>query len=90
MERKGGDVLLQAVKSGAVIFNEGGMGGSAREGFDADGAATGKEVEEVGLLNAILADIKESAADELGGRACRFAFWGADALATKCTGEDFN
>jgi len=61
------EILADEFCGGRVIFDEGYVGGTAAEGFDADGTGAGEDVEEAGAYYAGTEDVEERFAQAVAG-----------------------
>jgi len=64
------------------------MGGAAAEGFEADGAGTGVEVQKTPALNAGGEDVKEGFAEAVAGGAGGEAGWRLKGSRSEGTADD--
>jgi len=71
-----------------VIFDEGYVGGAAAEGFDADGASAGEEVEEARADYARAEDVEERFAKAVAGGTEREALQALQDTAAVFAGDD--
>jgi len=71
-----------------VIFDEGYVGGAAAEGFDADGAGAGEDVEEAGADYAGTEDVEERFAKAVAGGTEGEAFEAFEDAAAVFAGDD--
>src|SRR4249920_2306397 len=61
------EILTDEFGGGRVVFDEGYVGGAAAEGFDADGAGAGEDIEEARAYNPGAEDIEKRFAQAVAG-----------------------
>ena len=71
-----------------MIFDEDYVGGAATEGFDADGAGAGEDVEKSGAYDAGAEDVEERFAKAIAGGTKREAFEALQDAAAVFAGDD--
>src|SRR5260370_30568676 len=71
-----------------VIFDEDDFGGAAAEGFDADGAGSGEEIDEAGAGNVGGQHVEERFAEAVAGGAQGEAFEALEDTASVGSGDD--
>ena len=85
---EGGEVCAEGFEGGRGVFGEEDVAGSAAEGFDADGAGAGIEIDEGGVGEARGEDVEEGFAEAVTGGAGGGAGWGDEDAGTVGAGDD--
>jgi hypothetical protein len=87
-DREGCEVATDQDSGGGVVFDEDGFEGAAAEGFDANGAGAGEDIEETGARDVGTKDVKEGFAKTVAGGAEGVAFEGFEDAAAIFAGDD--
>ena len=85
---EGFEVTTDQDSGGGVVFDEDDFEGSAAEGFDANGAGAGEDIEEAGARDVGAEDVEESFAKAVAGGTEGVALEGFEDAATIFAGDD--
>jgi hypothetical protein len=85
---EGFEIAADEGSGGSMIFDEDGFDGTTAEGFNADGAGTGEQVDETGVGNSRAEDVEQSFAEAVAGGAQGLALERFENAAAVGAGDD--